>query len=148
VKYDRPGFRSKFLAMVLRVIPKVGPFRSLSFKLPTPEAEQLFIKSFTASVDRYRTLLAEASRTRLVLQNRNFDTGQLVKAGDYRRVDESYGKLLDNLQARDFQEVSPALRKNIVDFFTAMPKPSASKDLKEWQKRQGRLAQLKLLAAN
>ncbi|MFY9571609.1 MAG: zinc dependent phospholipase C family protein, partial [Blastocatellia bacterium] len=37
-QYDKPRFFDKTLALFMRVIPKVGPFAPLSFKLPTPEA--------------------------------------------------------------------------------------------------------------
>ncbi|HTL02879.1 MAG TPA: zinc dependent phospholipase C family protein [Vicinamibacterales bacterium] len=148
VKYDRPGFRSKFFAVLLRLVPKIGPFRALSFRLPTPEAEQLFIKSFQASVDRYRDLVADTGRARLTLDNRNFDTGKPVRAGDYRRADTAYETLLERLQQDRFAHASPALRANLLAFFAALPKPTASRDLKQWQKTQARLAQLRALAAN
>ena len=148
VKYDRPGFRSKFLAVLLRLVPKIGPFRALSFRLPTPEAEQLFIKSFQGSVDRYRDLVADTGRARLTLDNRNFDTGKPVRAGDYRRADAAYETLLERLQQDRFAQASPALRANLLAFFAALPKPTASRDLKQWQKTQARLAQLRALTAN
>jgi hypothetical protein len=149
-QYDHPGFLSKFLALVLHVIPKIGPFRTLSFKLPTPEAEQLFVKSFAASVDKYRGLVSEVAASRLVLDNRNFDTGKLLTPGDYRSVDAAYDTLLERLQKKHFQQASPALRSNLLAFLTAVPKPasSKSKDIKQWQKRQAALAQLRALAAN
>src|SRR5579872_7224324 len=36
-EYQRPGFRTRLLAWVLRVVPKSGPFRGLKFRAPTPE---------------------------------------------------------------------------------------------------------------
>ena len=148
VKYDRPGFRSRFFAVLLRFVPKIGPFRALSFRLPTPEAEQLFIRSFQASVNRYRALVADAGQARLTLDNRNFDTGKPVRAGEYRRADAAYETLLERLQRDGFAQAPPALRANLLAFFAGMPKPTASKDLKQWQKTQARLAQLRALTAN
>ena len=46
--YEEPGLLVKFLGLLLRIVPKVGPFKALSFKILTPEAEQLFMKSFNA----------------------------------------------------------------------------------------------------
>ena len=147
-EYERPGFRSKFLAVLLRIVPKIGPFRALSFTLPTPEAERLFIRSFQVSVDRYRGLLADAARSRLTLDDRNFDTGKPVRAGDYRRADAAYEALLAKLQQDGFAHASPALRTNVLAFFASLPKPTASKDLKRWQQTQARLARLKAQTAN
>jgi hypothetical protein len=147
-KYEHPGVRSKMLAVILRVIPKVGPFRSLSFKLPTPEAEALFVKSFTASVERYRQLLSTVSSKPLPLSDRNLDTGKPTRAGEYRRVDEAYANLLARLQEHQFDQVSPALRANLLAFFSAAPKPAASKDLKRWQKIQASIEQLRARTAD
>src|SRR5215469_6845431 len=35
-QYRTPGFGSRVLAIVVRVLPKVGPLRALAFKMPTP----------------------------------------------------------------------------------------------------------------
>ena len=148
VKYDRPGFRSKFLAVLVRMVPKIGPFRALSFRVPTPEAERLFIRSFQTSVDQYRHLLADAAGSRLTLDNRNFDTGKIARAGEYGRADAAYDALLEKLQTDRFAHASPALRANLLAFFATLPKPTTTKDLKQWQKTQARLAQLKALTAN
>jgi hypothetical protein len=148
VKYDRPGFRSKFLALVLRVIPKIGPFRALAFKLPTPEAEALFITSFQTSVDRYRALVANAAVSRLTLDDRNFDTGKPVHAGDYERVDAAYEALLERLEEDDFRQTSPALRADLLRFLSTIPEPTESRDLKKWRKAQAQLEQLKALTGN
>jgi hypothetical protein len=57
--HQEPGFGTKFLAFIIRVIPKIGPLKALSFHTPTPEAEKLFMDSFNASLDDYRRLLAD-----------------------------------------------------------------------------------------
>ena len=88
-QHKRPNFWHKLCAALLRIVPKVGPFRTLAFKPLTPEAERLFLESFTSTVQRYRTFVDAASRHRLRLENRNFDTGRPVKAGDYRLADEA-----------------------------------------------------------
>jgi hypothetical protein len=148
-RYERPGIRSKILAIVLRIIPKIGPFSGLAFKTPTPEAEALFVKSFATTVDRYREALQSASRATPELENLNFDIGKPVRAGEYRRADEAYESLLDKLQEHDFQRVSPALRAHLVGFFSDFPQTVASrKDQKRWQKLQSKVSQLKASPAN
>jgi hypothetical protein len=71
-RYEKPGLSDKTLALFLRIVPKVGPFAPLSFKTPTPEAERMFIESFNATLNGYRTLLRQARTGRVNLQNRDF----------------------------------------------------------------------------
>jgi len=148
-EYERPGFGSKVLAFVIRILPKIGPLRSLSFKMPTPEAERLFISSFDATTRRYVELLRAASQNRLVLANRNFDTAQVVKAGEYQRADHAYVRLLEKLEDNQFHGVSSALRDNLLAFF-AVGNASrlATGDPKQWQKIQTDLKELRALSAN
>ncbi len=99
--YERPGIRSKILAVVLRVIPKFGPFSSMAFKLPTPEAERLFIDSFEATLVRYRGYLSTLSSGRaLALANLNFDTGDPVRPGEYRLADAAYARFMEKVRQR------------------------------------------------
>ena len=55
--YRHPGLFARFLATVMKVLPKFGPFRPLAFTTPTPEAERLFAQSFRTARDRYRAQL-------------------------------------------------------------------------------------------
>ena len=106
--YKRPGFAHKLLAAVLRIVPRVGPFRAVSFKPPTAETERWFLDSFATTVERYRALVADASRGRLQIENRNFDTGRPIRAGDYSLVDRTYAELVHRLAA--LQKAEPAAR--------------------------------------
>jgi hypothetical protein len=116
-EYKRPGWKSRLMAWIIRVTPKVGPFRALSFKAPTPAAENLFVKSFNATVDRYRELLRESRSSRFALENRNFDTGEPVVAGKYRKADDTYAQLVDRLKKRNFAAVPADLRADIERFY-------------------------------
>jgi len=149
-EYHRPNIWHKFLGLVLRIVPKVGPLRAASFKAPTPEAERLFAQSFEATVARYRSLLAEVAQhpARLQLENRNFDTGRPVVAGDSQLADDAYAELLTRLAQSQFAHVSPALRANVTAFFangTAEPRDRG--DRKKWTKLQRNLAALNDLAS-
>ena len=133
--YDKPGAFDKTLALFMRIVPKVGPFKAVSFKPPTPEVERLFIESFDATLTSYRGLLAKARTGRLDLQNMDFDTGQPTRAGEYELADETYARLLNRLADRDFESVSPELRQNILAFYGDLNLPIATKaDKEEWQK--------------
>ena len=61
--YKAPGVRSRLLAFAIRIVPKIGPFKALTFRTPTPETEKLFMDSFNVTLEQYRSLLA-AERTR------------------------------------------------------------------------------------
>ncbi len=115
-KYEQPGFGARFLAFLFHIIPKIGPFKALAFKVPTPEAEKLFVGSFNDTMGRYQTLLHDVRDNRLKLVNQNFDTGRPTKKGEYKKADEAYEKLLEHL-ANDPNNISVELRANILAFY-------------------------------
>ncbi len=115
--YKQPGVRSKVLATVFRVMPKVGPFRPLSFKRLTPEIEQMYMASFNSTITHYRELLAEQSAGRLKLPNDNLDVGTFTAAGKYTLEDAAYSELLHKLQGH-YTEISPELRSDILAFYS------------------------------
>ena len=132
--YARPGFWQRFFAALLRIVPKIGPFKALSYKPPTPEAERLFLESFAATTERYGALVDEAGRGRLSIANRNFDTGQPVRAGVYPLVDETYATLVERLAKTRFAGVSPALRADILAFVAPLRTSLATRKAhKRWR---------------
>ncbi len=132
--YQKPGWRSQFLAFLFRVVPRVGPFKALAFKRLTPATETMFMASFNASIDRYRELLGEVKANRLQLPNENFDTGEPTEAGHYKLTDDAYAKLLDKL-AEHYAGMPPELRSNILSFYHDLNAPIATKgNAKEWEK--------------
>lgn len=136
--YERPGPGARFLAFLLRLIPRFGPFKALSFKPPTPEADRLFMKSFNATVAQYRELLAELrDGHQLQLTNTNFDTGKPTHIGDYRMADESYAKLLEKLKEKKFETVDEPLKANVLAFYDhANVDPKTAADLAELRNHQ------------
>jgi hypothetical protein len=115
--YEKPHGFARFLGVIYRLIPKIGPFRTLSFSVPTPEAERLFLESFTIAKERYRQSLAASSAGRLNLVNTDFDTGQLTRRGEYSLADDTYDELLGKLADRAFADVSEDLRSNLVAYY-------------------------------
>lgn len=135
--YHRPGIRTRLVAWVLKIVPKVGPFKSLAFRAPTPEVERMFMTSFNATVDSYRALLARAGAGSLELVNQNFDIGKPTVAGQYLGADLTYDKLLDRLADHKFVGVSADLRGNILDYYKErkpLVLPSTKKAGAEWAK--------------
>src|ERR1700722_6639006 len=74
-QYQPPTFGEKFIAFLVRILPKFGPLKVLQLKTPTPATEQLFEASFNSALDRYRKLLTQAGSGLPDLPNENFDTG-------------------------------------------------------------------------
>ena len=146
--YEKPGFGAKMTAWFVRVVPKVGPFKALAFKPPTPEAERMFMESFNATLDRYRAMLVQVQGGNLDLQNTDFDTGRPTRAGEYELADETYAKLLEKLAKNDFKTTSPELRRDILAFYNDLNAPIATKkDKDDWQDTLRALDKLKAVQA-
>jgi len=132
--YNKPGLGTRILSTLLRYIPKVGPFKGMGFDNPTPQTEDLYIKSINTTVDRYRELLAEVSKGTLVLPNCDLDDGKTTQAAEYSLADQSYADLLAKLSANKFDLTSAGLRDNILDFYADLTLPIATqKDPGRWQ---------------
>jgi Zinc dependent phospholipase C len=142
--YQPPTFGEKVLAFLIRLIPKFGPLKVLQLRTPTPETERMFEASFNATLDRYRRLLSQAGTGRLDLPNDNFDTGAITGPGIYELNDDTQAKWLDTLAKQKFNDVSPQVRAELLEFFGHPDAPYAVKRKpKEWAKVQTELEQLK-----
>ncbi len=145
--YRRPGFGTRVLAFFLKLVPKVGPFKAVDFKIPTQKTEDLYIASVDRTLDNYKTLLVEVRSKTLRLANTDFDTGRMTHAGEYILTDKAYAHLLDQLAKKDFALVTPQLRDNILTFYGDPNAPIATKrNADAWQKTQDEVQRLKALA--
>jgi hypothetical protein len=117
--YAKPHGFARFLAVVYNLVPKIGPFRSLGFSVPTAEAERLFLASFTDTRERFRQSLDAVRTGRSHLANTDFDTGQPTVRGEYALADATYDDLLNKLDARGFTEIPAALRANLAAYYGA-----------------------------
>jgi hypothetical protein len=124
--YTRPGIRSKILAVVFRIVPRVGPFRPFSFKRLTPETEKMYMASFNATIERYRELLSEQNAGSLKLPNENLDVGRFTAAGKYKLTDATYSWLLHKLQGH-YTEMPQELRSDILAFYHDLDVPTSTK---------------------
>ena len=142
--YRRPGFGTRLLAFFLKFVPKVGPFKALDFKIPTHKTEDLYIASVNHTLDNYKSLLREVDTKKLSLPNTDFDTGRMTHAGEYVLTDNAYAHLLDQLAKKNFDQVTPELRENILAFYSDPSAPNATKKKSgAWQKTQDEVAKLK-----
>jgi len=143
-QYQPPTVGERFLAFLVRILPKFGPLKVLQLKTPTPAAEKLFEASFNTTLDRYRQLLSQAGAGQLDLPNDNFDTGEITGPGKYKPGDETQAKLLDDLAKQKFNGASPEVRAELLEFFGHPDAPYAMKRKpKDWAKVQANLEQLK-----
>jgi hypothetical protein len=138
---------TRILSTLLRYVPKIGPFKGLAFNSPTPQTEDLYIKSINTTVDQYRGFLEEVRTDTLVLPNCDLDTGQRTKAAEYSLTDDTYAKLLAQLSERKFDLTSLELRDNILQFYSDLSIPiETKKDQVRWQGVLTSLDQLKSAA--
>lgn len=143
-QYRRPGFGARFLAFLFHLVPKFGPLRTLDFELPNTQTEDMYLKSMDVTLVNYRHLLAEVKTGNLQLQDRDFDTGGVTRAGEYKLTDDTYAALLDGLARRHFNSVTPELRANILAFYSNLNAPIATKKHRtQWQRTLGELQQLR-----
>ena len=144
-KYEKPGFGTRLLSFLLRLIPKIGPFRGLAFKIPTPDAEKLFVASFSNALQNYEQLVKqEGNSGSAILVDENFDTGTVTGPGQYPLADQTYAALLDRLQKNNFASVSPGLRSALLAYYADLNAPFATKkDKQQWAKVVRELDQLK-----
>jgi hypothetical protein len=132
--YQKPAFFARVLGFLYKFIPKIGPLKPLSFKVPTPDADRLFVQSIREADVRFAAALTDVRARRLDFQNTNFDTGRPSRRGEYVLADETYDELLDRLSKSHFEGATTALRQNIRAFYGSDPQPSprSKQERKHW----------------
>ncbi len=142
--YDRPGFGTRLLALLVKLLPKIGPLKAAKIVDPTPQTEELYLKSVDDTIEHMKAALREVASGRLRLENRDFDTGKLTRPGEYKRTDEAYATLLHKLAKRNFDLLTPALRENILQFYGDLSANlETKKHADEWKELVSNLERLK-----
>lgn len=150
--YDRPGFFSKFLAVIVRILPKVGPLKTLDVKVPDAQTEKLFIKSVENTVDAYHVLLTRVGSPKVTqtagadpkLGNLDLDTGEPTAPAEYTLADQTYARLVKLLDQDGYRAATPELRANVLDFYRDLDVALETKrHKKEWTNLQRELEKLK-----
>jgi zinc dependent phospholipase C len=143
-QYRRPGIFARILAFFFRVIPKVGPFRAAAFKPPTSATITLFEDSFNKTLTDYRGLLKSVDQNRLCLPNRDFDTGQPTRPGEYMLADKAYSQLAIELAGKDAKDVDAKVVKEVLAFYQDLNQPYATKaNPQKWDETIKALAHLR-----
>jgi len=146
-QYDRPTLGDRILAVLLKLIPPIGPLKALRFKMPTPPVETLFMQSFDRSAKQYQAQLKDVLNNRLRLEDRNYDVGVPTPAGVYRLDDEVQAYWLDLLARKNFRTVTPAISAELLTYYGNPNAPIATKKHpKQWSRVVSELATLKTMA--
>jgi len=125
----------RLVAFLIRILPKVGPLKALTFKDPGPKGEETFIKSFDTVLVHYQAALAYLHNKPLNLPDVDYDTGKPTHIGEYELADKSYGKLVENLEDSKFNNLTARLKQNIINFYDkADTSAMAKKYPKDWKK--------------
>jgi len=147
--YQRSGFGVRFLALLLRLIPKVGPLKALDFNVPTPKTENMYFTSINKTVDHYGALLGSVQKKQLQLPDEDLDSGKPTAAGEYSLADDTYAKMLSQLADKKFDATTAALQKNVLGFYSnSAAAIETKKDPDKWKKVQTNLDALKAFAPN
>lgn len=142
--YQHAGFGVRLLAVLLKVLPKIGPLKALDFNIPTAKTENLYFTSINATVDKYGSLLREVRSRSITLPDDDLDSGNATAAGEYTLADDTYAKLLSQLAEKKFDATTVPLQKNILTFYASASAPNDTrKDPGKWQKVQAGLEALK-----
>ena len=142
--YRRPGFGSRVLAFILKIIPKIGPASALDFKVPTTKTEDIYIKSVNRTTDNYYSLLHEVREDHLNFPDTDCDTGRKTAAAEYPLADVTYSRLLQDQSKKNFAQMTPELRANILAFYSNLNAPyHDKKNHKSWKKTMRALDELK-----
>ncbi|HWZ15574.1 MAG TPA: zinc dependent phospholipase C family protein [Mucilaginibacter sp.] len=115
---EKPGITAVVLSVVIRVLPKIGPLKSLKFKDPGPEGEKLFIKGFDTASYHYANALNNLEHHRsMTFADIDFDTGKPTAPGEYGLADKTYSEMLIKLKAKNFDKLTDPLKENILHYY-------------------------------
>lgn len=127
--YKRPGFGARVFAFLLRLIPKFGPLKDLSLKVPDADTQKEFLTGMSAVVDRYDASLQKLAteppdHPRLQLASVDLDTGKPTVPGEYSLADQTYASYLALLVKPRAAEPPPPPATADQATASAAPKPA------------------------
>lgn len=145
--YKNPGIGAHLLALVIRIVPKIGPASMLAIKIPDEQTETLYVKSVNQTVTVYRDLLEklrENPSATMELSNRDLDTGQRVRPGAYALTDKTYAKLVKRLTSDGTVALPAGLKQDILDYYSDPNAPITTKtNHRMWKELTGELEKLR-----
>ncbi|HEU5351008.1 MAG TPA: zinc dependent phospholipase C family protein [Terracidiphilus sp.] len=159
----KAGIGTHLLAMLIFILPKIGPLKLVAVKGPTQATETEYIHSVLLSENALRLRLERftppAARhwhgedesvmgpldSRHPLPNCDLDTGRVVQPGGYSLTDKTYASLLHKLVLHPQQPIPPGIKADIQAYYANPNAPiTTKKNPKHWAQVQ---ADLETLAA-
>ena len=144
-RLEEPNWIEKFLALLLKVIPPIGPLQTLNFEDPNPSGGTAVYGEFHQCDGRnMRRELERGEPQKPVLPNKNYDVGVATPAGVYRLNDDTQAFWLHKLAEKKFASITPAIKQELLSFYSDPNAPFHTKQKpKEWRQTLAEVAELK-----
>lgn len=143
----RAGFETHLVALLIRIVPKVGAASDLAIRGPNQQTEPLYVKSLNRADSEFKRSLAGLAKTRRgvpKLPNLDLDTGYKIRPGGYALTDKTYAKLLRQITKDPQRPVPEGLRRDILEYYADPNAPILTKkDPRAWQRVLKEMAVLK-----
>lgn len=143
-RQHKPGFETRMIAVLIFILPKVGPLSYLSIRGPNSDTELKYVASVNRVIDVYTKLLDQLNQKgqdEFHVDNYDLDTGNIIEPGSYPRTDKTYAQLLDHIANDPNERIPRDLKQNVLDFYADPYTPIATKkDKRKWEKVQTELA--------
>jgi hypothetical protein len=146
------SMKTRLLAFVIIIMPKIGVLSDLAIRVPNSETEQKYVASVNRSLDRYERLLGYLTRNpsaepgiTMRLENRDLDTGDKVRPGGYALTDKTYAQLLAKITAIG-APVPVTLKRDVLNYYSDPAAPiTTKKNEHAWKRVEEQLAVLKTM---
>ena len=146
------SLRTRLLAVVIFIIPKVGVISDLAIRGPQQQTEERYVESVDRSLERYEQVLGYLTRNpkaepgiAMKLENRDLDTGEKVRPGGYRLTDQTYAQLLEKITVLG-APVPVTLKRDILNYYADPAAPITTKKHEDaWKRVQEQLVTLKTM---
>lgn len=142
------GFMTRFYAVLIVILPKVGPLADLAIRGPNETTESKYVYSVDDCVDEYDYLIGMMERDGIrnfYLPNIDLDTGFPTFPGHYALTDQTYAKLLHRITRPGVgPHVPETLKESVLAYFSNPNAPDTLKrHRREWRQVQADLALLR-----
>lgn len=114
---EKPGFWASVTTFIIRVMPKIGPLKTLKYVDPGQQGEKLFVKAFDTILISYTDRVHKAAKNELHLSDIDFDTGRRTVIGEYALADQTYADWVIYLADKKFKYLTPELKQHLVTYF-------------------------------
>jgi hypothetical protein len=136
-RYRRvPGIKTNLLALLIRILPRIGALSDLAIKIPTEDTQDLYVKSVNRTIEVYAGFLKQLAVTRQLAEpipNRDLDTGERTRPGAYARTDNTYATLLHKIARSPQRPIATDLKQNVLDYYSDANAPiTTKKNGKAW----------------